>query len=88
LPHYTLTVADIQNGLATTRALRVAAEDTARGHHRRGRMVLSLQILPNAIADLARLGWLDAASRGHNGAVADAVVELVERAIELGLRPR
>jgi hypothetical protein len=63
------------------------AEDTAQGHGR-GAIVLNLRILPNAVADLARLGWLDAAGRGHNGAVADAVVELTERAIVLGLRPR
>jgi hypothetical protein len=51
-------------------------------------IVLSLEILPSAINDLRGLGWLDAAGRGHVGAVADAVAELVERAIELGLRPR
>jgi len=44
--------------------------------------------LPNAVGDLARLGWLDEAGSGHDGDVADPVVELAERAIMLGLRPR
>ena len=36
-------------------------------------MVLRLEILPNAVDDLCRLGWLDGADQRNNSAVADAV---------------
>lgn len=47
---------------------------------------LSLKVLPNVARDLSRLGWLSGSQR-LDDAVADAVAELVERAIALGLRP-
>jgi hypothetical protein len=47
---------------------------------------LSLSVLPDVIKDLGRLGWLGGSQR-LDDAVADAIVELVERAIALGLRP-
>ena len=49
--------------------------------------MVSLTVLPNVADDLRRLGWT--ANRDFlNDAVADAVVELVERAIALGYRRR
>ena len=53
---------------------------------RSGFALVSLTVLPNVAGDLRLLGWTT--NRGFlNDAVADAVVELVERAIALGLRP-
>ncbi len=50
---------------------------------RGGSPLVSLTVLPNVADDLRRLGWTT--NRGFlNDAVADAVVELVERAIALG----
>lgn len=49
-------------------------------------MVLKLEILPNAVADLHRLGWLIVRRRLDDAVVA-AIAELVERGIALGLRP-
>jgi hypothetical protein len=48
-------VADIKDRLPATRALLPATEGAAPGHWR-GAIVLNLQILTNAVADLARLG--------------------------------
>jgi hypothetical protein len=82
-----LTIADIQTGPPTTRALPLSEEEqTCKVRLRRGSVDLSLRILPDVIEDLDRLGWLVSARR-LDDAVADAVVELVERAIALGLRP-
>jgi hypothetical protein len=81
-----LTLADIRSGSAATRALLSEAEGTLpRVRHRP--MVLRLEILPNAVDDLCRLGWLDGADYRVDAAVLDAVAELVERAIALRLRP-
>ncbi len=50
---------------------------------RSGFALVSLTVLPNVAGDLRLLGWTT--NRGFlNDAVADAVVELVERAIALG----
>ncbi len=50
---------------------------------RGGSALVSLTVLPNVADDLRLLGWTT--NRGFlNDAVADAVVELVERAIALG----
>ena len=79
-----LTLADIRSGSTATRALFPEAETVLPGVRRP--IVLELKILPDAVADLKRLGWLDDA--GHsNSAIADAVVELTERALALRLRP-
>jgi hypothetical protein len=81
-----LTVADIRSGSAATRALLSEAEGLLpRVRHRP--MVLRLEILQSAVDDLCRLGWLDGADHRVDAAVLDAVVELVERAIALRLRP-
>ena len=48
--------------------------------------MVSLTALPNVVDDLRLLGWTT--NRGFlDDAVADAVVELVARAVALGLRP-
>ena len=80
-----LTVVDIKSGLPATRALPPPAREAARGYGR-GALVIGLRVRPNAIEDLRKLGWLDGTGCSGN-AVADAVVELAERAILLGLRP-
>jgi len=81
-----LTLADIRSASAATRALHSEAEATLPGVRHRP-MVLRLEILPNAVDDLCRLGWLDDAGHSSNSAIADAVVELTERALALRLRP-
>jgi hypothetical protein len=81
-----LTPADIRGGSAATRALLSEAEAT-RPRVRHRPMILRLEILQNAVDDLCRLGWLDGADHRFDAAVLDAVVELVERGIALGLRP-
>ena len=83
----TLTGADIRKGFPATRALLQRAEEISPMVRRR-RIVLEAEILPNTIADLRRLGWLDDTSHFNDTGIADAVVELVERAIALRLRPR
>jgi hypothetical protein len=80
-----LTIADIQNGPPTTRALPLSEEEQTR-RVGRASVDLSLRILPSVIEDLSQLGWVVGARR-LDDAVADAVVELIERAIALGLRP-
>lgn len=80
-----LTITDIQTGPPTTRALPLSEEEQMR-RVRRGSVDLSLRILPNVIEDIGRLGWL-VGGRRFDDAVTDAVVELVGRAIALGLRP-
>ena len=54
---------------------------------KRGPIVLRLEILANAVADLIDLGWLDDAGHHIDAAVGDAVVGLVERALALRLKP-
>ncbi len=81
-----LTIADIRSGLPATRALRVPKKEPSLVDGRSGIVQLNLTVLQGAIADLDSLGWLRGAARRHD-AVADAVVELVDRAIRLGLRP-
>jgi hypothetical protein len=80
-----LTVTDIKSGSAATRALLPAAETVLPGIRRP--IVLELKILPDAVVDLKRLGWLNDACHSSNSAIADAVVELTERALALRLRP-
>jgi hypothetical protein len=80
-----LTLADIRSRSAATRALLPEAEGTLPGIRRP--IVLELEILPDAVADLQRLGWLDDAGHSSNSAIADAVVGLAERALTLRLRP-
>jgi hypothetical protein len=46
-----------------------------------------LEILPNAVVDLRRLGWLDDANQCNGSTIANVVVGLVERALALRLRP-
>jgi len=80
-----LTVTDIKSGSAATRALLSEAETVLPGIRRP--IVLELKILPDAVVDLKRLGWLNDACHSSNSAIADAVVELAERALALRLRP-
>jgi hypothetical protein len=81
-----LTIAEIRNGLPTTRALPPSAECIP-PIVRRGPFDLRLRILPDALADLRSLGWFGAAGNCNDAAVADAIVGLVERALALRLRP-
>jgi hypothetical protein len=67
------------------RTLPLCEEEQAR-RVGRSSVDLSRRVLPDVIEDLGRLGRLGG-SRRLDDAVADAVVELVERAVALGLRP-
>jgi hypothetical protein len=80
-----LSPVDVRSVPAATRTLLLCEEEQAR-RAGRGSVDLSLRILPDVIEDLSQLGWVVGAWR-LDDAVADAVVELVERAIALGLRP-
>jgi hypothetical protein len=77
-------MADIKSGLPATRALSVRMEGPTSMRSRSA--LVSLTVLPNVVDELRRLGWV---TNGGllNDKVCDAVVELVERAIALGLRP-
>jgi hypothetical protein len=52
-----LTIADIQSGPPTTRALPLSEEEQT-SRVGRGSVDLSLRILPSVIEDLSQLGWL------------------------------
>jgi hypothetical protein len=80
-----LSPVDVRSGPAATRTLPLCEEEQAR-RVARSSVDLSLSVLPDVIEDLGRLGWLGGLRR-LDDAVADAVVELVERGIALGLRP-
>jgi hypothetical protein len=79
-----LTIADIKTVLMTTRALPVGMEEPTPMRSRSA--LVSLTVLPVVVDELRRLGWV---TNGGllNDKVCDAIVELVERAIALGLRP-
>jgi hypothetical protein len=81
-----LGVDDIRNGPPATRALLPDLVATL-PMVSRGPILLRLEILPNAVDDLCRLGWLDGAGHRVDAAVVDAVAGLVERAIALRLQP-
>ena len=71
--------------LPTTSAERMRR---LRERRREGAVVVSVEIEPEAIAELQRLGWLAPWQRSDPEAVADAVLALESRAIGIGLRPR
>src|SRR5260370_18596688 len=72
----------LQQMATSTRALLIRTKETT-PMTRSGSALVSLTVLPNVADDLRLLGWTT--NRGFlNDAVADAVVELVERAIALG----
>jgi hypothetical protein len=97
-----LTPAALKNGHAATRALRGGAEEPAplsapampdptllAGLRRRGtRLLPPIAIDPEAIAQLASLGWFDPRDC-HPLAVVHAITELCAAALfDAGLRPR
>jgi hypothetical protein len=55
---------------------------------RRRAIPLGIAILADAVPRLCELGWLDTGQSGRPSAIADAVTDLSDRALELGLRPR
>jgi hypothetical protein len=50
-------------------------------------MVLRLPIAPEGIAELVRLGWLNRRDCRDPAAVADAVIDLANGALDARLRP-
>jgi hypothetical protein len=48
---------------------------------------ISIDLAPDAIDNLIRLGWLAAAERGDKDALAAAVIGIAGRAISQGVRP-
>jgi hypothetical protein len=57
-----------------------------RERRRQGDAIVNLEIGPNMIADLADLGWLRP-DRVDKDALARALIELIERAIEVRVTP-
>jgi hypothetical protein len=53
----------------------------SRERRRQGNVFVSLEVGPNAAADLIALGWLAAPDRGNKTAIARALTDLVERAL-------
>ena len=68
---------------ATTSAERMRR---LRERRREGAVVVSVEIEPQAITELTRLGWLAPWQRSDPEAVADAVLDLGARALTRGLR--
>jgi len=78
-----LSLADIRSGLPATRTLITRAEATL-PMVTCGPIIIRLDIPPDALADLRRLGWLPAADRSAH----DAVAYAVGRSLRLRLSPR
>jgi hypothetical protein len=55
----------------------------SRERRRQGDVIVNLEIGPNMTADLADLGWLPAPDHVDKDALAPALIELIERAIEV-----
>jgi hypothetical protein len=54
-----------------------------RARRRQGIVIARVRIAPETIANLIRLGWLDAADRGDNAAVTQALSDLIEQTIAM-----
>ena len=68
------------------RELSLGAERTRRWRERRQRgvVVVSFDVAPDVTAKLIRFGWLEPNKRDDKEAIARALVELAEKATELG----
>jgi hypothetical protein len=71
------------------RVITSGAERKRRSRERRrqGNVFVSLEVGPNATADLIALGWLAVPDRGNKTAIARALTDLVERAIRSLVTP-
>jgi hypothetical protein len=58
----------------------------ARQRRRDGVVLITCEILPEAVAELERLGWLASERRADSAAITDAVLNIGGRALSLGLR--
>jgi hypothetical protein len=67
-------------GAPSAAALRMRR---SRERRRQGDVIMSLEVGPNMTADLADLGWLPALDRGDKDALTRALIELIERALEV-----
>jgi hypothetical protein len=59
----------------------------SRERRRRGKAIVTLEVMQGVIADLIALGWLPETDHGDKSAVACAVIDLVERAIWAHITP-
>jgi hypothetical protein len=59
----------------------------ARERRRQGDVIVSLEVGPKVTADLVDRGWLPGADRGDKDALTRALVDLIQRAIELRVSP-
>jgi hypothetical protein len=59
----------------------------SRERRRLGDVIVNLEVGPNITADLADLGWLPEPDRVDKDALAGALIELIERAIAMRVRP-
>ena len=59
----------------------------SRDRRRQGDAIVSLELRPKVTADLVGLGWLPVPGCGDKDALTSALIELVERAIELRVTP-
>jgi hypothetical protein len=71
-------------GAPSAAALRMRRSRERRRH---GDVIVSLEMGPNVTADLADLGWLPVPDCVEKDALARALIELIERGIEVRVTP-
>jgi hypothetical protein len=59
----------------------------SRDRRRQGDAIVSLELKPKVTADLVGLDWLPAPDRGDKDALTRALINLIERAIEVRVTP-
>src|SRR5437016_2445533 len=59
----------------------------SRDRRRQGDVIVSIDIGPKVTADLVGLGWLPPSARGDKGVLVRALIDLIERAIEVRVTP-
>ena len=58
-----------------------------RERRRQGDVIVSVEVGPKVTADLVELGWLPAPDRGDKDALTRALIDLIERALEVRVGP-
>ena len=59
----------------------------SRDRRRQGDVIVSIDIGPKVTADLVGLGWLPPSARGDKDVLVRALIDLIERAIEVRVTP-
>jgi len=82
-----LTIADVRNSDPAACTLPGAAISPPLVSQGQGDMIVSLEVGSCATADLVALGWLAASDQSDKDALTHALIDLIERAIELRVTP-